>query len=343
MLSHSNTYGFQNRLLHEINLRIGSGNLADYLSDMLHISKSSAYKRLSYQIPFSLDEALVLAEKLDISLDQLIIGNARPVPVYMDALRKSPNHLIDFVKNLKNHLLSLSQLKNLEHINFAGEVPIFHMMAFSNLFAFKLYAWNFSTWNISAYLKNFDPSIFISDPELKKEIDSCVQIYYNFDGVEIWNPRMLDCTFDQLKFYIQLGVFSKKSYIDAILSDIEELVTHLKHMCDSAIKNYSSSKQMHRSQIKIYSNEYIYPIELFLIKSDEGKYFFSAIDYPNFLRTSSEKMTSHFSQWLEKVKSHSTQISGEGEKDRKNLFYPIEQKLVLFKQEVASLINIYIH
>ena len=48
--------------------------------------------------------------------------------------------------------------------------------------------------NISTYLKNFDPSIFISDPDKKKEIDSCVQIYLQLDGWNM-NPRMLDCTF----------------------------------------------------------------------------------------------------------------------------------------------------
>ena len=47
--------------------------------------------------------------------------------------------------------------------------------------------------------------------------------------------------FDQLSFYIQIWVFSKKSYIDAILSDIEELVTHLKHMW-LCYKEFSSSK-----------------------------------------------------------------------------------------------------
>jgi hypothetical protein len=142
-----------------------------------------------------------------------------------------PLHPMDFIQNLQNHLNQLTSLKNLSYINLAGEIPIFHFMPFHKLFAFKLYAWNFTSWSIPKYEDKFDLNIFLNDEALMHAIDKCAHTYYHFSGIEIWNIRLLDITLDQIKFFIQLNMFKDRNSVYLILTDLEKFTEHLLGMC----------------------------------------------------------------------------------------------------------------
>ncbi len=53
----------------------------------------------------------------------------------------------------------------------------------------------------------------------------------------------------------------------------------------------------------------------------------------------SGKMTAYAKSWLHKTKKHSTQISGEGEKERRVLFEKLFSKMEKSRIEIDSLLN----
>ena len=169
--------------------------------------------------------------------------------------------------------------------------------------------------------------MIIKDIELIGAMEKCAHTYYHFSGIEIWNIRLLDNTVDQMKFFIQLKMFKDKNTVRIILSDLEKFIEHLLKMCEQATKRFETRTNFNKSTIKIYMNEFIHSN--------------ASIDTPNFIRTSDPKFNQHIHKWLENTIKHSTQISNEGEKDRKNLFNNLFQKLDRGVKEINNLLEIY--
>lgn len=341
MKNEGNLKEYHQKLMEELNKRTGLEKQVDVISKILGLSRSSVYKKINMNIAFSFFEVLTLAEHFEISLDQLSNRKSSYVAFQMDALRKMPEHPKDYLLNLLQHLNLLTKLTNLNYINLAGEVPIFHFMTFPNLFAFKLFSWNYGSWTIPRFLDQFDLESYTKDLELLGAMEKCAHTYYHFSGIEIWNIRLLDITIDQIKFFIQLKMFKDRNTVKLILSDLENFTDHLLRMCESATKRFETRTNINKSTIKIYMNEFIHSNEIISVNSDEGQFVFASIDTPNFIRTSDPKFNQHMHKWLENTIKHSTQISGEGEKDRKNLFNNLYQKLDRGTKEINSLLEIY--
>lgn len=332
---------YQKKLVQELSKHIGIEKQAVVIAQIIGSSISSAYKKINLDTSFSFNEVVLLANFFNVSLDQLYSKNASKCSIQMDALRKMPEHPKDYLLNIIQHLNSLTKLSKPSYINLAGEVPIFHFMTFPRLFAFKLYSWNYGSWSIPAFKGQFDVDIYLRDSELIQLMEKCAHTYYHFSGIEIWNIRLLDITLDQIKFFIQLNMFKDRNSVNLILTDLEKFTEHLLGMCESATKRFETHSNYNKSAIKIYINEFVHSNELIAVHSDEGNFIFASIDTPNFIISSDPKFTQHLMKWLENTIKHSSQISGEGEKERKKLFNNLFQKLDRNKKEIYSLLDIY--
>ena len=331
---------YQKKLVEEICKHIGIEKQADVIAQIIGSSISSAYKKINLDTAFSFDEIVLLANYFNLSLDQLYAKNASKCSIQMDALRKMPEHPKDYLLNIIQHLNSLTKLSKPSYINLAGEVPIFHFMTFPRLFAFKLYSWNYASWSIPAFKSRFDIDAYLRDKELVQLMEKCAHIYYHFSGIEIWNIRLLDITLDQIKFFIQMNMFKDRNSVHLIVNDLEKFIEHLLSMCESATKRFETQTNYNKSAIKIYINEFIHSNEVISVQSDEANFVFASIDAPNFIISSDPKFTQHLKKWLENTVKHSTQISGEGEKERKKLFNNLFKKLERSTMEINSLLDI---
>lgn len=330
---------FQRSFLDSLQSRIGNIKLVDVLSNVLEISQNAAYKKINLATKLNLDEIIELSIRYQLSIDQFLSAKSSPIPFYSDAIRKMPEQPKDYFLNLIKHLYQLKELKGLNYINLTGEVPIFHIMPFRKLMFFKLFAWNYTSWSIKRYMDKFDLNSFINDKELNNNIDKCIHVYYKFQGIEIWNIRMMDITLDQLKYFIQLRIFPNKNVVQEIINEMFDLLDHLTKISESGTKLYETSTELNKSLVKVYISELVHANEVIYVNSDISDHIFCALDSPNFLRSSDPRVTEHVHQWLLKTLKHSSLISGEGEKDRRTLIQTIQQKLVKGNQEINNLLN----
>ncbi|NOT36082.1 MAG: hypothetical protein HOP11_01750 [Saprospiraceae bacterium] len=179
----------------------------------------------------------------------------------------------------------------------------------------------------------------MNDPSLVDEMEKCAHTYYHFSGVEIWNFRMIDITIDQIKYFIPFKVFKNKNAAIEILDELEEFIYHLEKICTTGTKRFETKDALNKSNLKVYINEILNSNEVILVTSDQGDTVFSTIDTPNFIRTSETRMINHIKTWLKTTVKHSTQISGEGEKDRRIMFEKIHSKFQKAKLEIRSLLD----
>ena len=314
-------------------------DLIEILMKLLDCARSTAYKKINLKLGLSIDDILLIASRFDLSMDFFMAHKSRPIPFLSDALIKLPEHPISFLQNIMKHLDFLTKLPNVHYTYLAGEVPIFHYMAFKKLMAFKFFMWQYTSWGIHTPKNLLDLEQLTNNKELEYAIETCIHTFYHFSGVEIWNIRMIDTAIDQIQYFIPMKAYKKKQEIMEIYYELDELITHLENICITATKRIESKEMLNKSKVKIYMNELVHSNDAILVTSDVGNMLFATIDNPNFIRTNEERMINHMETWLNRTILHSTNISGESEKQRRVLFSILRYKLDKAKSEIENLIR----
>jgi hypothetical protein len=152
---------------------------------------------------------------------------------------------------------------------------------------------------------------------------------------------MIDLTIDQLLYFIPMKAFKSRMVVNTLIAELEDLVYHLENICDTATKRIETKESLNKSKVKVYMNELLHANDTILITSDHAELIFSSIDSPNYIRTSDVRMCRHIKNWLNNTIRHSTQISGEGEKERRVLFEVIKKKVEKGKREIKALMDYY--
>ncbi|MFZ1381024.1 MAG: helix-turn-helix domain-containing protein [Saprospiraceae bacterium] len=331
---------FQQDLLNRLKTCIGSKKLNLELEELLSISSNSAYKKMNGISPLSLEEIFIITQKYQLSVDEFFYSRTSPIPFFSDAIRKMPEHPRDYMLNLTKYMSQLSQSAEMTYITLAGEVPIFHFMPFKELFAFKLYAWNFTNWSVKEFEKKFELKKFLSDEQLQSTINKCAHTFYHFSGIEIWNIRMLDFTVDQIKYFIQLQAFQTKDHAKTVTNQLFDLLDHLENICISGTKRFETKEELNKSSVKIYMDEIMHSNEIIYVNTNTMDHIFTSIDSPNFIRTSDRRYANYIKEWLMKSISHSSQISGEGMKERTIMIEKMRTKLQRAHDEILMNLDI---
>jgi len=114
-----------------------------YLVNTLNISRESAYRRMRGDIPFTIEELIKLATKLDFSIDT-IYGQEKQNHAFDDFSRLGNNTTDFFIVMLKKYDELYERIKNantLETIMAFNTFPPPFYMDFFNLFKFMYYKW----------------------------------------------------------------------------------------------------------------------------------------------------------------------------------------------------------
>ncbi len=328
---------FQDKILKEVRSKAPNQKLSSVLAKTLSISENAAYKKIQGGIQFSIQDLLVLSKEFQISLDQFISHKASPIPFYSDAIRKKPDHYRDYFLNIQKHVTAISQIKELNYIYQANEIPIFHYLLFPSLLYFKIYAWNYTSWRIGDSLKAYEYLAFQRDDVMQKAIHASIETYFTFPGTEIWHIRMFDITLDQLKYFIHLRVFQDKSTVLQILDDLYDMLDHLNLMASKAMKLKRGQKVDHSAHCKMYINELVSTSDIIFVGSPDMEIVFTMFDTPNLVRTSDQRFTAYTKVWMEHTIRHSSLISNEGERERVELFQTYRQKLDQGRREIEGL------
>lgn len=333
------TKEFQKRFLDQIKSRIGGEEiLASHLSMTLGIGLNAAYKKVQQTTLLSLNDIILLSKAYQISVDQLLPFDFSPIPFLADGVRRQPESYSDYFVNIKNHLEKLIYLKDVKFINLSGEAPLFHFLLFPKLLSFKLYAWNFTSWMLDKYKRELDLSIVDRDTELKANVEDCLKIYYRFEGIEIWNSRMLDITMDQIKYFIQLRKFKNRHEVMELVNSVYDMADHLSNITSMGIKKAETNQYLSKAKVEVYLNELVYSSDVFYVFSRDVEAVFINYNPPNLIRTTDKRFAGYTKNWLTETLKHSSLISKEGELERSELNHTMNTKLDRAKKEIEGLL-----
>src|SRR5687767_6329484 len=214
----------QEELFRQIRDRLPpEANIADVISDVLHLSTDSAYRRIRGETPLVLEELASLCQHFGMSLDGLF-GNSNNSVVF-ENIRVHYNNY-----SYSNYLDSIIQLfesmKNLEEkeiIYISKDLPVFHNFYFRPLNAFRYYFW----MKIQFLHPDFKDKLFdfeILPPVIEEKSKKLIQNYCLIPSTEMWNIESINSTLSQIEFSRTSGHFRNREDVVKIYEAVESTI-----------------------------------------------------------------------------------------------------------------------
>jgi hypothetical protein len=318
-----------------------NSTICEILEELLGLSKSAVYKRIRGVKELSISEITKICEHFSLSLDQFMMPKYAHIGFGSDALRKKPNSYLDFVKNVRNHLDLLRGKPEVAFTFIAADMPLFHYFHFPILAQFKLFVWNNTVWKFGNE-NHFNPYNFEQDPELLRNIKEILELYYQYDGTEVWTERIFDASIQQIKYYLSTSSFSNVSHALEVFNALKKLRILLERIAEKGMKMlYNKHARLVDSgghNTIFFNNLHTFNNSI-QIRSAHFMITYLSMDTPNFLRCADPAFNRYTSEWVDVIKSKSVLISREGELDRKRYFKSIDAKLIKAEEEINLLIK----
>jgi len=298
-----------------------SSSLTDTISEILHVSNDSAYRRIRNETPLVLEEAKELCEHFHISLDQVL--NIKSHSILFEDTRVNnqqypyETYVSDLIK-LAQYVNSFSQR---EILYLTKDVPLFHLY-FQPLIAFRHFFWMKAIVQHPDYVTRGIELEAVPE-EVKSRSRELVRLYTTIPSTEIWNTECVNGLISQVEFFKESGLFSSAADIKVVYEAAEEMIEHLKKQAEFGCKFMpEENPQTKKENFNFFYNRLILGETTILVKTDGVKTVYLNYDVLNYVTTRDEVFCNQCHEALNNLMRRSTQISQTSEKQR-NIFFGI--------------------
>ncbi len=297
-------------------------SLVDAVSEILHVSSDSAYRRIRGETPLVLEEARQLCHHFRLSLDHLLnirTGSVLFQNIRINNLQYSYEKYLTGLLNLAKHIDGFFKK---EIVYLTKDVPIFHNFYYSPLISFRYFFWMKSILQHPDFLKReFEFSCVT--PEIESLSLELARAYTRIPSAEIWNTECINSTISQIEFYKESGLFTTADDIKAVYDALEQTVLHLKAQAESGTKFMPGEEVQHQKvSFRFFYNRVILGDNTILVSTDHNRSVYLNYDVLNYMATSDEEFCQQCHDDLQNLMRKATLISQTGEKQR-NIFFNI--------------------
>lgn len=295
------------------------------LAEELNMSPGTLYKKLSGDSIFSLGEVAYLASKYEFSLDALVNSNNKRAIITHSAEDTPIRYPGDYLERVLKFTRLANSVPQCRIHYITHELPIFFYLLNPKVAYFKLFHYARTVWHIPEFNSRtmFDFKLF--DDSYIVLIEKLWHSYAQLNTIEIWNPSILDNTFNQLLFMVDAKLFTKKQIALEILDGITELVKKI----ESMILQKQKFGSIVDGSFLVYNNSTIFTNNIILLKSPTYNMTFMVHDNPNFFFTNDEQIFSNSLKWSDQIRDNSYSLhEGSGHNMSSfigTLFYKIDQ------------------
>jgi len=287
--------------------------LADLIADTLIIEKESAYRRLRGDVHFSLQEAILLSKKLNISLDKLTdIAPLKSRPFYLKLTNYAKPQDID-IEMIKEWNYVLREVADDPTVKFGGTAKMFPDMfhlGFENIERFYFFKWLYQYGDNSHGVKYKDVKVSPKIIDLLAEMNYLLQqiksVFYIFDNNVFKNFIQDVCYFSELELI-------DSEDIKLIANDLMNLIDHMEELASQGGNKYGS-------KIDIYITNVDFETGTIYIDSDKYKLVFIRCFTLHDIASLDSYTLETVKQWMQSLKRSSLQISECAEIQRKKFF-----------------------
>jgi len=299
-----------------------SVSLTDAVSEILHVSNDSAYRRIRNETPLVLDEAKQLCEHFHLSLDQVLHIKGNSILFENIRINNQRYSYEKYLSDLLKLIQYINSFKQKEIIYLTKDVPLFHNFYFKPLIAFRYFFW------MKAILQHPDYETKAIDlngisPEIEAMSGKLAKGYTEASSIEIWNTECINSAISQIEFYKDSGLFSSAADIKIVYQALEETILHLKAQVEYGCKFMpGENPQTKKTNFGFFYNRVILGDNTILVTTDNVRTAYLNYDVLNYMLTRDETFCAQCNEDLHNLMRRATVISQTSEKQR-NIFFGI--------------------
>ena len=307
-------------------------SLADELAELLNISNDSAYRRMRGDTLFALDEILILSKKFHISLDGLGASNDFVTFQYIPIDYKNYTVSKLFEVILKD-LEEASKVDKAELYYLARDIPIFHLLHFKEICAFKIYFWEKFHGDPDLKTEKFHPEVI--DPQLTDLGRKIWQEYVKFPSTEIWGLPTYSALIDEIDFVWESSQMESKEVALELCNKAIDFINHIKKQAELGCKfNHDTSPIERPHNFNLYITEVQLTHNKVLTRGDlQRAYIPTSLDT---LITTNEHYCERNYQLFQNSLKQSTLVSVTGEKARNRYVEKCVQKVTRLLSRIEN-------
>ena len=297
-------------------------SLVDTVSEILHVSSDSAYRRIRGETFLLLDEAVLLCRHFNLSLDQLAETKSNDVLFHNVHIRNGDYTYRQFLEGLRARMTALANVAQKEVVYMSKDLPIFHNFYFRPLIAFRYFFWMKShLLHPDFEKKQFSHDVLPGDIEiLSRELS---RTYCSIPSVEMWNTESINSTISQIEFSRDSGHFTSAADIVDIYDALEDSIQHMKSQAEHGCKFMPGEDPAGRKpNFRFFFNRVVLGDNTIMITADAARSVFINYGHLNYIETSDENFCNDQYRDFENLIRRSTQISLTSERQR-NIFFNI--------------------
>lgn len=297
-------------------------SMVDIVSEILHVSSDSAYRRIRGETPLILEEVRQLCNHFHLSLDQLLNVKSNYTLFQTERVHHEKFSFEKYLEGILAQTKQISGFMRKEIIYLSKDLPFFHNFSAEPLFAFHYFFWMKSIVHHPDFEhRHFSPDCLT--PELKKLGADILEAYYAVPSTEIWNTECVNSILFQVEYYLDAGYITNDRDARIIYEALEMLLVHIKDQAENGCKFMpGESPQTKKNNFRLFYNRATLGDNTIVAVTEQLKTVFINYDVINYMNTRDEKFCSDTYADIQALMKRSTLISETSEKQR-NIFFGI--------------------
>jgi hypothetical protein len=315
------TFTAQDLLFRKIKeLLPGDISIADSISEILHVSTDSAYRRIRGETPLVLDELISLCHHYNISFDQFVENDNNSVLFKNTRISNQGYTYPEYLEGLTKLVKGVEVFDNKEVIYMSKDLPIFYNFYFRPLIAFRYFFWmKIQFLHPEFEHKSFD--IELLPTAIEEQSRELIKSYNKIPSTEIWNMESINSTISQIEFSRSSGHFGDITDVRKIYKALEDSILHVQEQAEHGCKFMPGEDPGSQPQnLKFFFNRVVLGDNTIMVNAGNMRSAFINYGHLNYLVTNDKKFCDDLYQDFNNIIRRSTQISGTGERQR-NIFF----------------------
>jgi hypothetical protein len=326
----------QQKLLQKIkNNLTADTHLVDVLVDKLFISKDAAYRRISGKVPFTLQESQILLSAFDITLTNFVPTRKNTINFEYKPLSRISIDFGGYLKELRDGLREIKQLKNASFFISINETPVFQLFNFPHLLRFKFFFWSKTYLNLPSHanLKFRREKIDRKALAIGMEAHN---LYNAIPSSEIYCKETLQGILRQLEYYFEAGLFEDEAYVLELLDNVLDLIDHLKDQAQAGHKfTFGNVPQnVPNTRFDMYWIDTYLPDNTYYVEYDNSSFTYFTHNIMNVIFTNNPLYNSDTKMILDRLRNNAVNISRDSLKERDIFFTTIKREVNNLKNKI---------
>ncbi|HEY0739977.1 MAG TPA: helix-turn-helix transcriptional regulator [Chryseosolibacter sp.] len=301
-------------------------SFADELSELLNISKDSAYRRMRGETILSLGEAKILYDRYGISIDELFSSDSNMVTFHRRVVTYDAYDLNKWQNSILKNLEHLAGFADKKLIFSAKDVPVFHYFRLPDLCRFKHFFWMKTLIGYPDYEKKKYTADAVPD-SLVTTAQQVWKRYGSLPSSEIWNEEVIFDTLKQIEFYHECNFFENPKEAIALCDQLSALLNLVEAEAAQGVKEFGGEFLLYKNEILISDNSVF-------AKMGDTRCVYVNQNALNLLLTLQEPFCEQTEIYLNNLIAKSVLISKTAERERTRFFNNMKERIDFFKQRM---------